>query len=285
MASSFQSYSNPFDDNANLLNAPNNFHNKSAQIREKIAQYEGELRDLSMLQDAQLSAVGSLDQQSTQTRLNNKITFIKSLQEDIKTSIEQLKHDPSMSEDKATQVNNFNRQFKSAIRKFILLEDKHREKLTQQGITQYKIVNPDMTDYDAREFVENFGNQQVFANAIKNSNNQARLNEAQSVLENVEMRHMQVQQVEKLAQELYELTNTLQDMVFEQDMQFDVIDQTVEEAKKDLEVGDAHVVTATTYAKKSRTKKLVLFWICFVVVLAIIIAVVIGILKAANVIK
>ncbi|GME86484.1 unnamed protein product [Ambrosiozyma monospora] len=125
MASSFQSYGNPFDDNANLLNGPNSFHSKSAQIREKIAQYEGELRDLSMLQDAQLSAVGSMDQQSTQTRLNNKITFIKSLQEEIKQSIEQLKHDPSMSEDKATQVNNFNRQFKSAIRKFILLEDKH----------------------------------------------------------------------------------------------------------------------------------------------------------------
>ncbi|ODV82701.1 hypothetical protein CANARDRAFT_122218 [[Candida] arabinofermentans NRRL YB-2248] len=245
------------------------FYYQSSKILELIKTYEIKISELENLQLKQLNTIGDEAQSQVLKEVERKTIDIRTIQMDIKSSIEELKSNCDRTDrDKVFQINNLNRNFRNLIEKFSKTQTIYKSKLNDQAVSQYQVVNPDASYDEAREFVENFGGQQVFQNAL----DQARSQEAIGVLNNVKSRYTEIQKIESLARELNDLTNTLQDLVVEQDIQFDSINQNVDVAQTQLERGDANIVKAVEHAKSARKKK----WILIAILAVIIIAIVVG---------
>ncbi|CAN8100814.1 unnamed protein product [Discula destructiva] len=168
------------------------------------------------------------------------------------------------------QVDRLDRQLKERIQQYQQLEASHRQKMQGQMERQYRIVRPDADMNEVRAAVEDMsaGGQQVFQQAMMQSNRQG---QARAVLNEVQNRHKELLKIE---QQMTELTNMIIDLdtiIVQQEPMVQQIDDHVEKTQEDLKQANVELDTAVTTVRSTRKKK----WICCGIVTAIILIVVI----------
>ncbi|GMG25715.1 hypothetical protein BVG19_g409 [[Candida] boidinii] len=257
----------------------NLFFTKIQDIKDDLNDYNGLIDRLEKLQFDLLSAVGNQEVEILKKQIENTSFNLSDLQSNtIKPKLTELYKLCGGDTDKQEQAKNINQSFRNSMEKLAKIEDNYQLKNKSKAIDQFKIVNPDSTDEEALDFINNSSSangetsQQIFDNALKYSN---RKGEAMNVLQEVQARHMEMERTERLAAELTQLFNDLQELVFEQDIHFDEIQENVQVAQKDLEKADANVVKARDHAKKGRRLRWIIFW-CIVILICIIVAAVVG---------
>lgn len=263
----------------NQTNDINLFFTKIQDIKDDLNDYNGLIDRLEKLQFDLLSAVGNQEVEILKKQIENTSFNLSDLQSNtIKPKLTELYKLCGSDTDKQEQAKNINQSFRNSMEKLAKIEDNYQLKNKSKAIDQFKIVNPDSTDEEALDFINNSSSangetsQQIFDNALKYSN---RKGEAMNVLQEVQARHMEMERTERLAAELTQLFNDLQELVFEQDIHFDEIQENVQVAQKDLEKADANVVKARDHAKKGRRLRWIIFW-CIVILICIIVAAVVG---------
>ncbi|KAK3077006.1 hypothetical protein LTS18_011451 [Coniosporium uncinatum] len=134
--------------------------------------------------------------------------------------------------------------------------------MQEQQARQYMIVNPDATEEEVREAVED-PDTQIFAQALMNT---GRRGQAQSTLNAVRDRSQAIQQVEKQMIELAQLFQDLDNIVMEQEPLVQNIEQKGEEVRENVVKANEELGGAVVKAKSARKKKWICFWIvgkCF----------------------
>lgn len=249
------------------------------KIRDKIFKFNEIIKEIKQLQNKQAIAVSENDKRNIIEEINELNNESRQLNYSIKSDIEILKTKINKSDiDIINQINNLNRLFRNGITDLIKIEDEFNEKIIDQGIEQYQIINPESNYEEAKEFVQLNGTEEIFS---KNLDLQNRKAESFEVFQNVKYRHEEIQRINETVNMLNQMLNELQDLVVEQDYYFENANNNVNIAQNQLEQGDANVIVATKTSKKNRKCK----WIIIVLILlliCIIVAVVAGLVKGLK---
>ncbi|GAV27332.1 hypothetical protein PMKS-000796 [Pichia membranifaciens] len=256
------------------------FFTKIQVLKDDLNDYNGLINQLERLQVSALNAVSAEELDAIKAQIDSATSNLRSTQSlEIKPKLEDLFTSCGGDKDKEQQTENIRNQFRNAIQRFAKVDDGYRQSNQNKAIEQYQIVNPDATYNEARQFVDQIGDQQVFDEAIAMAN---RKGEAIAVLDEVKARHQEVLRAVQLTAELNELLNDLQELVFQQEEVIDSANQHIDLAQGQLERGDANVIKARDHAKKGRKWRWILFWVCVVLICAIVGAVVGGVVGSRN---
>ncbi|KAI4249479.1 MAG: hypothetical protein LQ352_005625 [Teloschistes flavicans] len=156
------------------------------------------------------------------------------------------------------QVGRVDRKLKAAINEYQQVDREFRKKLSAQMERQYRIVRPDASEAEVREAVEDTSNNQVFSQALMQSN---RRGQAQSALHAVQGRHEAIQKIERQMIELAQLFQDVDAAIVEQEAPVQQIETQAEETHKNIQGGNKHLDGAIDKAKAIRNKKWICFWI------------------------
>lgn len=233
---------------------PTNVLNEIRDIGNGVNGIEQNLQQLRMLQDRALNETDSnsgtarqLDQLSADTMASYRSLVQR---------VRELKSKPDARSYQG-QVDRIDRQLKSAIQQFQEVEASHRQKMQGQMERQYRIVRPDADQNEVRAAVEDMsaGGQQVFQQAMMQSNRQG---QARAVLNEVQNRHRELLKIEQQMTELAQLMQDLDTIIVQQEEPLMKIEHQAEDTVQQLEEANVHLDKANETARATRRKK----WIC-----------------------
>ena len=152
----------------------------------------------------------------------------------------------------AAQVGKVDRRVKTAINQYQQIDREYRKNCQTQVARQYRIVRPDATDAEVRDVVENGTNQQVFSDALTQSD---RRGEAQVAYQNVRNRHGDIQKIEQQMMVLAQLFQDLDAIVVQQEAAVTNIEQKGEEVNDHVQGANTELDGAVKKARAARRKK------------------------------
>lgn len=288
MSNPYQNSQNGYQQNNSyeLNNYPNKQYSSSNE--DDFVQFMNEIQDINsqldnysniinLIDNKQKNFLHGLDLNDEDTdydskQIENLVNEAQSLQLDLKNRIKNVQTQAVHSRDqtKVDQAETCRKRFLDLIQDYRLVEARNKESTKEQAARQYQIIKPDATDEEIKAVVED-GSQQYFQQALMQSN---RRGEARSVLNEVQVRHLELLKLEKTMAELTQLFHDMEELVIEQDQPIQQIDEQVGTAQHDIEQGVGHTNKAVKSAKSARKKKLWCFFICLLIV--IILAVILG---------
>jgi syntaxin 1B/2/3 len=241
-------------------------------IKKNLVQFEDNIDRIESLHKRSLTEVAGEDEQWTQNQLESVVQDTRALSENLKSRIKTLESRSQRDATKKTQAENVKRQFMADIQKYQTTEANFRQRYREVAERQYRIVRPEATDAEVREAIDDAQGQQIFSQALLNSN---RRGQARTALTEVQTRHREIQKIEQTMTELAQLFHDMEILVAEQEEPVRHIDEQATQVQGDIEQGVAHTGRAIISARAARKKKWWCLGICVIIV--IILALVLGI--------
>ncbi|KAK7914252.1 t-SNARE [Apiospora marii] len=249
---------------------PNAILNECRDINNGIDKIEANLRQMAMLQQRSLSDADTSSGSHTNRELDSLSTDTMAQYRSLTERVRMAKSNPeSKSAKNNPQVTKTDRRLKSAINAYQTNESEFRKKTQDQVARQYRIVNPEASEGEIREAVQDSSGQ-IFQQAMMQSN---RRGQAQSVLSAVQDRHAQLQKIEQQLIELAQLFQDMDTLVVQQEEAITQIEVKAEETVENFDKGNAEVVVAIDTARSTRKKK----WICLAIVVGVIVVIVVAV--------
>ncbi|KAF2192276.1 t-SNARE [Zopfia rhizophila CBS 207.26] len=242
---------------------PNAILNECREVDRALDQINGQLDNLGRVFKAALAQPdkpsGEISSLSSQIMTGYRALV---------TRVKNIKSKPeSGSPRNAPQVGKVDRRLKQTINRYQTLEAEFRRESQAATARQYLIVNPNATDEEVQQAVEN-PTAQVFQDALLNSSRQG---DARSTLRNVKERHEAIQKIEQQMVELAQLFQDLDQIVMQQEPLVTNIEQKGEEVHENVVKANTEIGGAIEKARSRNRKK----WWCLLIVLLIIIVVVV----------
>ncbi|KAL8825646.1 MAG: hypothetical protein Q9170_007713 [Blastenia crenularia] len=256
---------------------PNAVLNECREIDRGIDSIERNLERLRFLQQRAIDDVDASQNTATNRELDalssETMTLYRNFGHRLKT-IKGMKEsgDPRNS----PQVGRVDRKLKHAINEYQQVDSDFRKKLAAQMERQYRIVRPDASDAEVREAIEDTSNNQVFSQALMQSN---RRGQSQSALRAVQGRHEAIQKIERQMIELAQLFQDVDAAIVEQEAPVQLIEKQAEDTHTNVAGGNKHLDGAIDKARAIRRKK----WICFGIVVVLILIVVLVVVLVIKV--
>ncbi|KAI5295361.1 Plasma membrane t-SNARE, secretory vesicle fusion [Ascosphaera atra] len=169
-------------------------------------------------------------------------------------------------------------QLKRVIESYQKMQQEYRNGIKGQVERQYRIVRPEASDAEVQEAVESAGDQQIFSDALINSD---RRGDAQKVSALVRQRHDDLAKIERDFIELSEMFTDLNNMVIEQEAAVEKIDEANMGVVDDLKHTNQTLDQGIDLAKKRNRKK----WYCVLVIILTIIVIIIIVVVVVEVTK
>ncbi|PGH07917.1 hypothetical protein AJ79_06125 [Helicocarpus griseus UAMH5409] len=178
----------------------------------------------------------------------------------------------------SAQIGKVERRLKAAITSYQRVQSDFRKGLEAQMARQYRIVRPDATDAEVQEAVQDPSNQQIFSQALIQSD---RRGDAQKVSQMVRARHDEILKIERDLIELAQMFQDLDTLVVQQEAAVEQIDQQAEDVNENMHKGNEEIDGAIEKARARNKKK----WICLgiVVLILIVVAIVVGVVVSNQV--
>ncbi|KAL9042498.1 MAG: hypothetical protein Q9214_003760, partial [Letrouitia sp. 1 TL-2023] len=238
---------------------PNAILNECRDIDRGIDTIERNLERLRFLQQRSIDDVDASQNTSTNRELDALSSETMTLYRNFTQRIKTLKGMRESGDPRnKPQVGKVDRKLKRAINEYQQAETEFRHKLSAQMERQYRIVRPDASDAEVREAIEDTSNNQVFSQALLQSN---RRGQAQSALRAVQGRHEAIQKIERQMIELAQLFQDVDAAIVEQEAPVQNIEVKAEETHAHVSQGNQHLDGAITKARAVRKKKWIMFWI------------------------
>lgn len=232
------------------------------EIKRDLVQYEDNIERIESLHKRSLAEANAENETAIQRQIDTLQAETRALAETLKTRIKKLESTSQNDKTKQAQTENMKTQFMSLIQKFQQSEAAFRQRYRDALERQYRIVDPDATDAEVMQAVDE-DNGQVFSQALMQSN---RRGEARAALSEVQSRHREIQKIEATLTELAQLFHDMEIMVAEQETQVTNIEQNVYHAQTDIEKGVDNQFAAIKKARAWRKKK----WCCFALIVVVI---------------
>lgn len=239
---------------------PNAILNECRDVDRGIDEIEMKLNDLRKMQQRSLDDPDSSMNSPVNRQLDAAGAETMTAYRSLAARIKAIKQQPESGSPKnAPQVGKVDRKLKSAINQYQNLESDFRKKLQAQMARQYRIVRPNASEAEVREAVEDTSNQQVFSQALLQSD---RRGQSQAALAAVESRHAAIQKIEGQMIELAELFQDMEALVVQQEAAVTIIEQKGEEVVENMDQGNQQIGTAIVSARARNRKK----WWCLLIV-------------------
>ncbi|KAI9802741.1 MAG: hypothetical protein M1825_002763 [Sarcosagium campestre] len=246
---------------------PNAILNECRGIDQGIDTIEQSLRDIERLHAQARGDTGG--QSSLGRAIDEKGTTTMGLYRNLAARVKKVKSLPESGSPKnAPQVGRVDRRLKAAINKYQTLDRDYRRQLQSDMARQYKIVRPDASEAEVREAVEDTSNQQIFSQALMQSD---RRGNAQGTYARVNERHEEIQKIERQMIELAELFQDMEALVVQQEPLVERIEEQGTVVNEDVGKANVEIAGAIEKARSRNRKK----WWCLLIVLLIIIVVVV----------
>jgi syntaxin 1B/2/3 len=214
--------------------------------------------DLKSIEKLQQALINNPDPSTSTTQLDNASSQIMATYRSLVDRIRRLKSKPE-SGNLSSQIGRVERKLKEAMHNYQKLDAEFRKKLQEQMARQYRIVRPEASEQEVRKAVENTSDQQVFSQALMQSN---RRGQAQSALSAVQSRHEEIQKIERQMIELAELFQDMENLVVQQEAAVTNIEMKGEEVVDNMHEGNEQIGVAIKSARNTRKWK----WWCLGIV-------------------
>lgn len=247
------------------------FMGKINEINSELDTYEQLINNIDTYHKKLLAEANEDQEMQLRRTLDDIVSQASDLQYQLRSKIKSAQQDGLHDASKQAQAENSRQRFLKAIQDYRIIESNYKEENKEQAMRQYKIVQPDATDAEVENAINDVGGQQIFSQALLNAN---RRGEAKTALAEVQARHQELLKLEKTMAELTQLFNDMEQLVIEQQENIEVIDKNVEDAQQDVEQGVGHTNKAVTSARRARRNKL-RCWILVFVIFAIVVVVVV----------
>lgn len=286
--------SNPYEEESNDLSNHNNddknatYHNvdtsantsgdfvefmtKINNINGNLQVYERNIDQIDRLQKQLLVEINDEDTAQIRHQLDTLAAETRSLQNQLKFDIKDAQRDGLRDTNKQTQAENSRQRFLKLIQDYRIIESNCKEENKQQAKRQYLVVQPEATEEEVENAINDANGQQIFSQALLNAN---RRGEAKTALAEVQQRHQELLQLEKSMAELNQLFNDMEELVIEQQENVDVIDKNVEDAQQDVEQGVGYTNKAVDSARRARRNKIRCYIIAFIAFAIVVVVVVV----------
>jgi len=231
---------------------PNQILNACREISQGIEEIKDNLRQIQTLQGAALN-----DPNGTRVGdVEGKATEILALYQELTRKVKTIKQMPESGAPRnAPQVGKVHRDLQKTYQDYMQIDRQFRQRSNEQSARQYRIVRPDASEQEVREAVEHPDSQQVFQQAMMNSNRQG---QAQSTMNAVRSRHDAIQKIEGQMIQLAELFNDMENLVMQQETAVTNIEMKGEEVVEHMDKGNEQIGTAIVHARNTRKWK----WWC-----------------------
>lgn len=235
---------------------PNAILNECRAIDQGIDEIKQSLSNLAMLQQRSLDDPDSSANSQTNRQLDAIASETMGMYRNFAGRIKAIKQQPESGSPKnAPQLGKIDRKLKTAIQEYQSMDSGYRKKLQDQMARQYRIVRPDASEAEVREAIEDTSNQQVFSQALMQSNRQG---QSRAALAAVENRHAAIQKIESQMIELAELFQDMEALVVQQEAAVVNIEMKGEEVVENMDKGTQEIGVAIQSAKNARKWK----WWC-----------------------
>lgn len=212
---------------------------------------------LPRLVSLQTSILNNPDPGASTKQLDTASADIMNTYRSLVGRVKALKSKPGTASN--PQVGKIDRKLKGAMTDYQRLDVEYTRKLQEQMARQYRIVRPEASEQEVREAVEDTSQQQVFSQALMQSN---RRGQAQSALSAVQSRHEEIQKIERQMIELAELFQDMENLVVQQEAAVTNIEMKGEEVVDHMDKGNEQLGTAIVSARNARKWK----WWCLGIV-------------------
>ncbi|KAH8926580.1 t-SNARE [Atractiella rhizophila] len=257
----------------------NDFNHEFSVIQDQLTSLSGTIQQLSSAQEQALSSPdrdpsATKSVQRLQEEASRSLSNIKSHLTRLEKSIARLPagDDKKVRLQQAAALKN---RFKGVIEEYQKEEKKNRDKLRERMERQYKIVKPEATDEEVRSAIEDGRGDQIFSQALLNSN---RYSDARSAYQDVQERRDEIKKIEQTMTQLAQLVNELSIMVEQDDEKIERINEKVDDTTRDMGFALKNMREAVKSARNARKLRWYLFgcFVLIIVVLAIVLGVVFG---------
>jgi len=240
-------------------------------VRERIAELDQmQRRAINAVSDQETAQLErQLDRLTDDTnQLNNTISNqLKTMQ----SSFQLLPRDAEL-QIRRNQHSTLTRKFMALLTDYQNAQKRNRDQARDRFARQYRIVNPNASEDEVRERLEESGNQhQLFSNQLLD---QTRGYRARQALQQVEDRHRDVERIGKSIQDVQQLFLDLQRMVDEQGETMTSIENNINQVEQDVEKATVELGQAVVTARASRKKRKCLF-VTFIILIIVVVVVLI----------
>jgi syntaxin 1B/2/3 len=238
-------------------NDPNKLLNECREVDNGISHIRENLIKLQNAHGDSLTDDGS-NAREIEANINALSSETMAMYRALVNKVKKLKQQPeSGSPRNAQQIGRVDRELRKAIGEYQDVDRNYRKKLEEQMARQYRIVSPDASEAEVKRAVEDrTGNQQVFANALMQSD---RRGESLTVMKEVKGRHAEIQKIEAQITELGQLFQDMDALVVQQEAAVENIEMKGEEVVTNLDEGTKQISTAIVSARNARKYK---WWCC-----------------------
>ncbi|OAA63226.1 syntaxin [Akanthomyces lecanii RCEF 1005] len=246
--------------------------NECRKIDGEIGEIERNLEELRQLQQRTLNDADSSSSSAANRELDARSDDTMSLYHKLTERIRTIKSNPeALTPKNKPQVGRVERRLKQAIQQYQQLESSFQKNTQDQIARQYRIVRPDASKQEVEAAIQDPTNNQVFSQALMQSDRQGRAHAALSVVND---RHKALVKIEQQMVELSQLFLHMDTLVLQQEAAVVQVEQKGEEAVENLDKGNEEMGVAVNTARKTRRKK----WICLGICVAIIVVIVVAVL-------
>ncbi|KAK9477166.1 t-SNARE [Lipomyces japonicus] len=248
------------------------FFSQIDDIKNAITQFDSNVARVESLHSRSLNEIDTEQDQWNQKQIDALVAENSKLSGTLKFKIKGLEAKSRTDSTKRVQVDAVKKTFLDSIQRFQTVEASYGLKYKQRAERQYRIVKPDATDEEVRAAIEDSSGNQIFSQALLNSN---RRGEARSALTEVQNRHKDIQKMERTLGELVQLFKDMEELVEVQAQDVVAVDHSTKRVEQEVNKGVEETRVAVKYAKAARKKK----WICLgiIVIICAILAIVLGV--------
>lgn len=257
---------------------PNAVLNACREIDRGIDSIEAKLKELANLQAGTERETGNSS--ALHDRIRSVSTEITAAHSELVAQMKKIIRDPESGSPRSSpQVGRVKRRLQDAIRQYQKIELDHRNHRKAQIERAIRITNPDATEAEVRDAVEDPEGGQVFANSLMDRDRRGR---AQTTLSENKQRHKDIQDIEKQMMMLAQLFQDLDALVIQQEAAVENIDQRGEEVQQNVEQANVQLDGAVKSANAARKKKWICLGIAVLIIIIIVVVVVVVVLVLRN---
>ncbi|OAA33934.1 syntaxin [Beauveria brongniartii RCEF 3172] len=236
-------------------------------VNAEIDGIEPSLEQLLILQHRALNDADNSSSSATNQQLDALSSETLVLYRELIKRVCTIKSNPEANDPKyKPQVDRVDRRLKQAIQKYQQVESGFRKRTQDQMARQYRIVRADASEQEVRAVVEDTSNNQVFSQALMQSDRQGR---ARTALSAVQDRHSALVKIEQQIVELSQLFQDMDTLVVQQEDSVTQIEEDGEKVAENIDKGTEEICAAVDTARKTRRRK----WICLWIFVAIIVVI------------
>ncbi|KAL1956084.1 hypothetical protein VTO42DRAFT_7679 [Malbranchea cinnamomea] len=244
---------------------PDAILNQCREVDRGIDSVENYIEEMNTLYRRLLSDADPTRENVLRAQAEDLASQTKNLYRNLIERMKSIKQMPDAGSPRNTpQIGRVERRLKAAITSYQKVQTDFRKGLEEQMARQYRIVRPDATDAEVQEAVQDTSNQQIFSQALIQSD---RRGDAQKVSQMVRARHAEIQKIERDLIELAQMFTDLDTLVVQQDPATIQIDERGEEIQNNVVKANEEIKGAIEKARARNRKK----WWCLLIVVIIII--------------